>query len=209
MKCIWFLLSFVWKDWLLRLNINRWIWNDFALYVLIVDRIIGRNIGPLFTSTTLVVAASAIFLPYHSFIDSRLSQSITLFLVNKRNGVNENKESNTSYLAINDPSVYECVKDNKWNQQKAMCVLWYWILQNRGERWGDDDSCSLTMRSNNEMVWNDWMWIFHIKHPLSVLKDEVSVILVLVTLVSRSKYWIGIVVRYSKSDSKCQTTGFI
>ena len=43
----------------------------------------------------------------------------------------------------------------------------------------------------------------------SVLKDGVSVILVLVTLVSRSKYWTGIVVRYSKSDSKCQTTGFI
>ena len=43
----------------------------------------------------------------------------------------------------------------------------------------------------------------------SVLKDVVSVILVLVTLVSRSQYWIGIVVRYSRSVSKCQTTGFI
>ena len=99
MKSTWFLLSFVWKDWLLWLNINRWIWNGFALYVLIVDRIIGRNIGPLFTSTTLVVVAatSAIFLPYHSFIDSRLSKSITIFLVKKTNGVNESKESNTSY----------------------------------------------------------------------------------------------------------------
>ena len=92
---------------------------------MIVDRIIGRNIGPLFTTTTLVVvaAAPALFLPYHSFIDSRLSQSITIFLVKKRNGVNESKESNNSYLAINDPSVYECLNDNKRNLQKAMCVL--------------------------------------------------------------------------------------
>ena len=55
-------------------------------YVLIVDRIIGRNIGPLFTTTTLVIvaaAASAFFLPYHSFIDARLSKSITIFLVSK------------------------------------------------------------------------------------------------------------------------------
>ena len=176
---------------------------------MIVDRIIGRNIGPLFTTTTThVVAASAIFLPYHSFIDSRLSQSITIFIVKKRNGINESKESNNSYLTINDPSVYECLNANKRNQQKAMCVLWYRILQNRGERWGDY-SCSLTMRSNNEIFRNDWMWIFQIKHPLSVLKDGVSVIFVLVTLVSRSKYWIGIVVRYSTSVSKCQTTGFI
>ena len=78
---------------------------------------LGRNIGPLFTTTTLiVVAALALFLPYHSFIDSRLSQSITIFLVNKTNGINENKESNNSYLAINDPSIYECLNDNKWNQ---------------------------------------------------------------------------------------------
>ena len=92
---------------------------------MIVDRIIGRNIGPLFTTTTLIVvaAAPALFLPYHSLIDSRLSQSITIFLVKKTNGVNESKESNSSYLAINDPSVYECLNDNKWNLQKAMCVL--------------------------------------------------------------------------------------
>ena len=92
---------------------------------MIVDRIIGRNIGPLFTSTTLVVVAATpdLFLPYHSFIDSRLSQSITIFLVKKTNGVNENKESNSSYLAINDPSVYEYLNGNKWNLQKAMCVL--------------------------------------------------------------------------------------
>ena len=92
---------------------------------MIVDRIIGRNIGPLFTTTTLivVVVASALFLSYHLFIDSRLSQSITIFLVNKTNGINESKESNNYYLAINDPSVYECLNANKWNQQKAMCVL--------------------------------------------------------------------------------------
>ena len=60
-----------------------------------------------------------------------------------------------------------------------------------------------------DMDWNDWMWICQIEHPLVILKDGVSVILVLVTLVSRSKYWIGIVVRYSKSVSKCQSTGFI
>ena len=87
----------------------------FALLVLIVDRIIGRIIGPLFSSTT-IVAASALFLPYHSFIDFRLSQSITIFLVNKRNEINESKESNNSYLAINDTSVYECLNDNKRNQ---------------------------------------------------------------------------------------------
>ena len=56
---------------------------EMVLYVLIVDRIIGRNIGPLFTIITIVVAASAFFLPYHSFIDSRLSQLITIFLVSK------------------------------------------------------------------------------------------------------------------------------
>ena len=85
---------------------------------MIVDRIIGRNIGPLFTTTTIVVvaAASALFLPYHSFIDSRLTKSITIFLVNKRNGSNESKESNNSYLAINDPSVYECLNGNNRNQ---------------------------------------------------------------------------------------------
>ena len=60
---------------------------------------------------------------------------------------------------------------------------------------GDDDSCSLTWEVMIDMDWNDWMWICQIEHPLSVLKDGVSVILVLVTLVSKSKYWIGMVVR--------------
>ena len=68
---------------------------------MIVDRIIGRKYGPLFTTTTIIVvvaaATSALFLPYHSFIDSKLSKSITIFLVNKRNGISENKESNNSY----------------------------------------------------------------------------------------------------------------
>ena len=91
---------------------------------MIVDRITGRNIGPLFTTTTLIVATTpALFLPYHLFIDSRLTKSITIFLVKKTNGVSESKDSNNSNLAINDPSVYERLNDNKWNQQKAMCVL--------------------------------------------------------------------------------------
>ena len=38
-----------------------------------------------------------------------------------------------------------------------------------------------------DMDWNDWMWICQMEHPLVILKDVVSVILVLVTLVSRSK----------------------
>ena len=85
----------------------RWAWIDIVLYVLIIDRIIGRNIGPLFTTTTLifVAAASALFLPYHSLIDSRLSKSITIFLVKKRNGINESKESYNSCLVINYPSI--------------------------------------------------------------------------------------------------------
>ena len=51
--------------------------------------------------------------------------------------------------------------------------LGWWTL--RGKR--DDDSSSLTMRSNNEMIWNDWMQIFLIYHPL-ILMDIVSIILV-------------------------------
>ena len=50
---------------------------------MIVDRIICRYIGPLLTATTIVIvaaAASALFLPYYSFIDSRLTKSITIFL---------------------------------------------------------------------------------------------------------------------------------
>ena len=32
------------------------------------------------------------------------------------------------------------------------------ITLDEGALWGrDDDSCSLTMRSNNEMIWNDEM----------------------------------------------------
>ena len=85
----------------------RWIWKDIVLYVLIVDRIICRNIGPLFTTATFIVvaAASAFFLPCHSFIDSRLTKSITIFLVNKWNGINESKESYNSCLVINYPSI--------------------------------------------------------------------------------------------------------
>ena len=107
------------EDWLLWLSINRWIWNDIVLYVLIVDRIIGRNIGSLLRTTTFfvgVAAASALFLPYHSFIDSRLPKSIIVFLVNKWNESNESIKSNNSNLEINDPSVYEWLNDNRRNQ---------------------------------------------------------------------------------------------
>ena len=78
-----------------------------------------REFGPLLTTTTttiIVVVAvdvaaaitTSLFLPYHSFIDSKPSKSITIFLVNKRrNGINENKESSISFMTINDPSIYE------------------------------------------------------------------------------------------------------
>ena len=119
-----------------------WIWNGFALYVLIVDRIIGRYIGPLFTTTNLIVvaAASALFLPYHSFIDSRLTKSITIFLVSKWNGVNESKESNKFCLVINDPSIYEWLIINGIKNKKCVvcdigyCKVgekdggWWWFL---------------------------------------------------------------------------------
>ena len=73
----------------------------------------------LTTTTTIVVVAVAVdvaaaaivtslFLPYHSFIDSKPSKSITIFLVNKRrNGINESKESSVSFMTINDPLIYE------------------------------------------------------------------------------------------------------
>ena len=126
MKTVWLLLGFA-----LYRKIDccdstsiRWAWIDIVLKVMIVDRIIGRNIGPLFTTTTLIVvaAASALFLPYHSFIDSRLSKSITIFLINKWNGSNESKESNNSYLAINDASVYECLNANKESIESNVCI---------------------------------------------------------------------------------------
>ena len=48
---------------------------------------------------------------------------------------------------------------NEWmNEQegKTICVIWYRILENRGERWDDDDdSTSLTLRSNNELIGYD------------------------------------------------------
>ena len=102
---------------------------EMVLYVLIVDRIIGRNIGPLFTTTTLVIvaaAASAFFLSYHLFIDSRLSQLITIFLVSKWNGINESKESNNSCLEINDLSIYEWLIINGIKNKKCVvCDIGY------------------------------------------------------------------------------------
>ena len=80
----------------------------------------------LTTTTTIIVVVAAVdviaaaiatslFLPYHSFIDSRPSKSITIFLVNnriflvnnRRNGINESKESSVSFMTINDPLIYE------------------------------------------------------------------------------------------------------
>ena len=159
----------------------------FVLYVLIVDRIICRNIGPLYTTTTIVAAAaSALFLPYYSFIDSRLSQLITIFLVSKWNGINENKESNNSCLVINNPSIYEWLIINGINNKKcAVCGIGYCKV---GEK---DGAMMIPVRWQWEVMIdmdrNDWMWICQIEHPLAILKDVVSVILVLVTLVSRSK----------------------
>ena len=70
----------------------------------------------LTTTTILIVVAvdvvaaaiaTSLFLPYHPFIDSRPSKSITIFLVNKRrNGINESKESSVSFMTINDPLIY-------------------------------------------------------------------------------------------------------
>ena len=74
----------------------------------------------LTTTTTIVVVAvdvaaaiaTSLFLPYHSFIDSRPSKSITIFLVNKRrNGINESKESSVSFMTINDPLIYEWMSE--------------------------------------------------------------------------------------------------
>ena len=80
----------------------------------------GRLFGPLLTTTittTIIVVvavdvvaaiATSLFLPYHSFIDSRPSKSITIFLVNKRrNGINESKESSVSFMTINDPLIFK------------------------------------------------------------------------------------------------------
>ena len=57
-------------------------------------------------------------------------------------------------------------KQNEWmNEQEGkaiICVIWYRILEGRGERWDDDDSCSLTLRSNNELIGYDLFWIFQV-----------------------------------------------
>ena len=131
---------------------------EMVLYILIVDRIIGKNIGPLFTTTTLIVAAaaSALFLPYHSFIDSRLTKSITIFLVNKRNEINESKESNNSNLEINDPTIYEWLNDfiNGINKKKCVvCDIGYCKV---GEKDGGWWFMFVDMRSND---WYGSKWL--------------------------------------------------
>ena len=83
-----------------------------------------------------VVAAivTSLFLPYHSFIDSKPSKSITIFLVNKRrNGINESKESSVSFMTINDPLIYEWMnewmsnegKQNEWMNNKEKQYVSY------------------------------------------------------------------------------------
>ena len=127
---------------------------EMVLYVLIVDRIIGRNIGPLFTIITIVVAASAFFLPYHSFIDSRLSQLITIFLVSKWNGINESKESNNSCLVINELSIYLWLIINGIKNKKCVvCDIGYCKV---GEIDGGWWFLFVDMRSND---WYGLKWL--------------------------------------------------
>ena len=127
-------------------------------------------------------------LPYHSFIDSRLSKSKTIFLVSKWNGINESKESNNSCLEINYPSIYEWLNDISKGINKQKCVVCDIGYCKVGKK---DGVMMIPVRWQCEVMidmdWNDWMWICQIEHPLAILKDGVSVILVLVTLVSRSK----------------------
>ena len=94
------------------------------------------------TTTTIVVVAvdvaaaivTSLFLPYYSFIDSKPSKSITIFLVNKRrNGINESKESSVSFMTINDPLIYDWMiewvsnegKQNEWMNKKEKQYVSY------------------------------------------------------------------------------------
>ena len=91
-------------------------------------------------------------------------------------------------MVINYPTIYEWLNDiiNGINKKKCVvCDIGYCKV---GEK---DGMMMIHVRWQWEVMIdmdrNDWMWICQIEHPLSVLKDGVSVILVLVTLVSRSK----------------------
>ena len=91
-------------------------------------------------------------------------------------------------MEINDPTIYEWLNDiiNGINKKKCVvCDIGYCKI---GEK---DGVMMIPVRWQWEVMidmdWNDWMWICQIEHPLAILKDGVSVILVLVTLVSRSK----------------------
>ena len=146
--------------------------NSYCRFWLLINSF-DRSFGPLLTTTTIIVVvvdvaaaaiATSLFLPYHSFIDSRPSKSITIFFVNKRrNEINESKESSVSFMTINNPLIYEwliewVMKENRMNEW----IIWYRILEGRGERWDDDDSTSLTLRSNNELIGYDLLWIFQV-----------------------------------------------
>ena len=84
-------------------------------------------------------------------------------------------------------SMNDWMIDYKRNQKKkcVVCDIGYCKV---GEK---DGMMMIPVRWQCEVMidmdWNDWMWICQIEHPLAILKDGVFVILVLVTLVSRSK----------------------
>ena len=89
-------------------------------------------------------------------------------------------------MEINDKSIYEWLIIKGINKKKCVvCDIGHCKV---GEK---DGMIMIPFRWQCEgmidMDWNNWMWICQIEHPLAILKDGVSVILVLVTLVSRSK----------------------
>ena len=120
---------FAWKDWLLSRNINpidlKWfriVGSDYWL-----NHLIDSLVHCLLQLLLLLLTTYTLFLHYHSFIDSKPSKSITIFLVNKRrNGINESKESSVSFMTINDPLIYESMsewvsdegKQNEWIRRK-------------------------------------------------------------------------------------------
>ena len=98
MLSTWFWLCFVWKDWFCdSTSIDGFEMILHCRFWLLIESLVEILVHCFTTTTIFVAATPALFLPYHLFIDSRLSKSITIFLVKKTNGINENKESNNSY----------------------------------------------------------------------------------------------------------------
>ena len=90
-------------------------------------------------------------------------------------------------MVINYPSIYEWLNDiinGIKNKKCVVCDIGYCKV-------GEKDGVMIHVRWQWEVMidmdWNDWMWICQIEHPLAILMDGVSVILILVTLVSISK----------------------